>query len=159
MLGRDSATKATYMPNGHPLERGEWFRNPDYARTLRDIAKGGPQVLYGGALGQKIVAHSQKLGGFLTLADFKTNKPDWVRPISIVFKGYRIWEMPPNNQGVGVLEMLKILEPYDLKAMGSQTVRRPYLHLLDRGQEARPRRPRAVSSAIPTTSRFPPSHC
>ncbi len=128
LLGRDSATKATYMPNGHPLERGEWFRNPDYARTLRDIARGGPAVLYGGSLGQRIVAHSQKLGGFLTLADFKANTPDWVTPISIVFKGYRIWEMPPNNQGVGVLEMLRILEPYDLKAMGHNSP--TYLHHL-----------------------------
>jgi gamma-glutamyltranspeptidase / glutathione hydrolase len=128
LLGRDSATKATYMPNGHPLERGEWFRNPDYARTLREIAKGGPSVLYGGSLGQRIVAHSQKLGGFLTLADFKANKPDWVTPISIVFKGYRIWEMPPNNQGIATLEMLRILDPYDLKTMGLNSA--TYLHHL-----------------------------
>ena len=128
LLGRDSAMKATYMPNGHPLERGEWFRNPDYARTLREISRGGIGVMYGGALGQRIVKRSQELGGFLTIEDFKANKPDWVTPISTMFKGYRIWEMPPNNQGVGVLEMLRILEPYDLKAMGHNSP--VYLHHL-----------------------------
>ncbi len=128
LLGRDAATKATYMPNGHPLERGEWFRNPDYAATLREIAKGGIGVMYGGPLGQRIVKRSQELGGFLTIEDFKANKPDWVTPISTMFKGYRVWEMPPNNQGIGVLEMLRILEPYDLKSMGLNSP--AYLHHL-----------------------------
>jgi gamma-glutamyltranspeptidase / glutathione hydrolase len=128
LLGRDSAMKATYMPNGHPLERGEWFRNPDYAATLREIAKGGIGVMYGGPLGQRIVKRSQELGGFLTIEDFKANKPDWVTPISTMFKGYRIWEMPPNNQGIGVLEMLRILDPYDLKSMGPNSA--TYLHHL-----------------------------
>jgi gamma-glutamyltranspeptidase/glutathione hydrolase len=128
LLRRDTATRRMYMPDGHPLERGEWFRNPDYARTLREIAKGGIGVMYGGPLGQRIVKRSQELGGFLTIEDFKANKPTWVTPISATFKGYRIWEMPPNNQGVGVLEMLKILEPYDLKSMGHNSA--TYLHYL-----------------------------
>jgi gamma-glutamyltranspeptidase / glutathione hydrolase len=128
VLLRDSAAKATYMPNGHVPVAGEWFRNPDYARTLREIAVGGPAVFYGGALGQRIVAHVQKLGGFITLEDLKANKPTWVTPISVVFKGYRVWELPPNNQGIATLEMLKILEPYDLKAMGHNSA--AYLHHL-----------------------------
>jgi len=69
-----------------------------------------------------------KLGGFITLADLKANQPTWVTPISVVFKGYRVWELPPNNQGVATLEMLKILEPYDLKAMGHNST--AYLHHL-----------------------------
>jgi gamma-glutamyltranspeptidase/glutathione hydrolase len=128
VLERDSAAKATYMPNGHTPVAGEWFRNPDYARTLREVARGGPAELYGGPLGQRIVQHLQKLGGFVTLADLKANKPTWVTPISVVFKGYRVWELPPNNQGVATLEMLKILEPYDLKAMGHNST--AYLHHL-----------------------------
>ena len=128
LLSRDPATRATYLPNGHPLEPGEWFRNPDYARTLREIAKGGVGVMYGGPLGQRIVQRSQELGGFLTIGDFTANKPDWVTPISATFKGYRIWEMPPNNQGVGALEMLRILEPYDLESMGHNSP--VYLHHL-----------------------------
>ena len=128
LLRRDTATRQTYMPNGHPLERGEWFRNPDYAATLREIARGGIGVMYGGALGQRIVKRSQELGGFLTLDDFRANRPTWVTPISTTFRSYRVWEMPPNNQGVGVLEMLRILEPYDLRSLGANSA--PYLHLL-----------------------------
>ena len=128
VLSRDSAARATFMPNGHAPAAGEWFRNPDYARTLREIATGGPQVLYGGSLGQRIVQRSRELGGFLTLDDLRANKPTWVTPISVVFKGYRIWELPPNNQGVAALEILKILEPYDLKSMGHNSA--TYLHHL-----------------------------
>lgn len=124
----DSAAKATFMPSGHAPAPGEWFRNPDYARTLREVASGGIEVMYGGTLGKRIVTRVQELGGFLTLADLKANKPTWVTPISVVFKGYRIWELPPNNQGIATLEMLKILEPYDLKAMGHNSA--PYLHHL-----------------------------
>jgi gamma-glutamyltranspeptidase/glutathione hydrolase len=128
ILGRDSAAKATFMPSGHAPAPGEWFRNPDYARTLREVASGGIKVMYGGALGERIVKRVGELGGFLTLDDLKANKPTWVTPISVVFKGYRIWELPPNNQGIATLEMLKILEPYDLKAMGHNSA--PYLHHL-----------------------------
>jgi gamma-glutamyltranspeptidase/glutathione hydrolase len=124
----DSSAKATFMPSGHAPVPGEWFRNADYARTLREVASGGAKELYGGALGQRIVKRVHDLGGFLTLEDLKANKPTWVTPISVVFKGYRIWELPPNNQGVATLEMLKILEPYDLKAMGFNSA--PYLHHL-----------------------------
>jgi len=98
------------------------------ANSLRQIAKEGPAALYGGALGQKIIAHVQKLGGFLTLDDLKKNQPTWVTPISTMFKGYRVWELPPNNQGVAVLEMLRILDSYDLKGMGQNSA--PYLHHL-----------------------------
>jgi gamma-glutamyltranspeptidase/glutathione hydrolase len=128
VLARDSSARATFMPAGHAPAPGEWFRNPDYARTLREIAAGGTAVLYGGTLGQRIVQRSQELGGFLTIDDLRANQPTWVTPISMVFKGYRIWELPPNNQGVAALEMLKILEPYDLKAMGHNSA--AYLHYL-----------------------------
>ena len=128
VLSHDSAARATFMPNGHAPAPGEWFTNPDYARTLREIAAGGPQIFYGGSLGQRIVQRSKELGGFLTLDDLKANKPTWVTPISVVFKRYRIWELPPNNQGVATLEMLKILEAYDLKSMGHNSA--TYLHHL-----------------------------
>ncbi|MEP7066819.1 MAG: gamma-glutamyltransferase [Gemmatimonadota bacterium] len=127
-LALDPSAKSTFMPGGHAPAPGEWFRNPDYARTLREIASGGTKVLYGGALGQRIVKRVQELGGFLTLDDLEANRPTWVTPISVVFKGYRVWELPPNNQGIATLEMLKILEPYDLKSMGHNSA--PYLHHL-----------------------------
>ena len=115
-------------PAGSAPKAGEWFRNPDYARTLQEIADRGIGTFYGGALGQRIVARLAALGGFITLDDLKQNAPSWVTPISVPFRGYRVWELPPNNQGVAALEMLRILEPYDLKAMGHNSA--PYLHHL-----------------------------
>jgi gamma-glutamyltranspeptidase/glutathione hydrolase len=128
LLAADEGGRTTFLIDGHTPVAGEWFRDPDLAKTYREIAKEGPGELYGGPLGQRIVAQVQKLGGFLTLDDLKKNQPTWVTPISVLFKGYRIWELPPNNQGVAALEMLKILEPYDLKAMGQNSA--PYLHHL-----------------------------
>ena len=132
VLQRDAGARATFLVAEGEQRRapraGEWFRNADYARTLRAIAKGGPKVFYDGPLGERIVAHVRQLGGFLTMDDLRRNQPTWVTPISVEFKGYRIWELPPNNQGIATLEMLKILEPYDLAALGHNSA--PYLHLL-----------------------------
>ncbi|NUP70171.1 MAG: gamma-glutamyltransferase [Gemmatimonadaceae bacterium] len=127
-LQRDSAAAATFLPGGHAPKAGEWFRNPDYARTLQDVAAHGIGTFYGGALGQRIATHLQALGGFITLDDLRGNAPTWVTPISVPFRGYRVWELPPNNQGIAALEMLRILEPYDLKAMGHNSA--AYLHHL-----------------------------
>ncbi|HET9725996.1 MAG TPA: gamma-glutamyltransferase [Gemmatimonadales bacterium] len=127
-LEHDSAAAATFLPGGRAPRTGEWFRNPDYARTLQEIAAHGIGTFYGGPLGARIVARLAALGGFLTLDDLKRNAPTWVTPISVLFHGYRVWELPPNNQGIAALEMLRILEPYDLKAMGHNSA--PYLHHL-----------------------------
>ena len=127
-LQQDSTATATFLPGGHAPKAGEWFRNADYARTLREIADRGIGTFYGGALGQRIVARLAALGGFLTIDDLRKNAPSWVTPISVPWRDYRVWELPPNNQGVAALEMLRILEHYDLKAMGRNSA--PYLHHL-----------------------------
>jgi gamma-glutamyltranspeptidase/glutathione hydrolase len=127
-LQRDSAAAATFLPGGRAPKAGDWFQNPDLARTLQEIAKNGIGTFYGGALGQRIVARLAALGGFVTLDDLKRNTPTWVTPISVPFRGYRVWELPPNNQGIATLEMLRILEPYDLKALGHNSP--AYLHHL-----------------------------
>jgi gamma-glutamyltranspeptidase/glutathione hydrolase len=127
-LRRDSAAAATYLPGGRAPRAGEWFSNPDLARTMQAIADSGIAHFYGGALGQRLVSHVERLGGFLTLDDLRANTPTWVTPISVTFRGYRVWELPPNNQGIAALEMLRILEPYDLAAMGHNSAR--YLHHL-----------------------------
>jgi gamma-glutamyltranspeptidase/glutathione hydrolase len=127
-LQSDPGATATFMPGGHTPKAGDWFRNPDMANSLRIIGKEGPAAIYGGELGQKIVARVKELGGFITLEDLRKNQPTWVTPISTTFKGYRVWELPPNNQGIAVLEMLRILDSYDLKAMGANSA--PYLHHL-----------------------------
>ncbi|MDZ7631963.1 MAG: gamma-glutamyltransferase [Gemmatimonadaceae bacterium] len=127
-LQKDSSAAATFLPGGRAPRAGEWFRNPDYARTLQTIATSGISAFYGGVIGQRIVSRLTALDGFLTLDDMRRNAPTWVTPISVPFKGYRVWELPPNNQGIAALEMLRILEPYDLKAMGHNSA--PYLHHL-----------------------------
>jgi gamma-glutamyltranspeptidase/glutathione hydrolase len=128
-LGRDAGARATFLIDGNRAPReGEWFRNPDLARSLRAIADHGPEELYGGGLGQRIVDRVKELGGFLTIDDLRRQRADWVDPISVPFRGYRVWELPPNNQGVAVLEMLRILEPEDLVSLGHNSA--PYLHRL-----------------------------
>jgi gamma-glutamyltranspeptidase/glutathione hydrolase len=128
-LSRDTGMKQTFLIDGTRVPRaGDWFRNPDFAKTLREIARGGPDVMYKGPLGEKIAAFLQARGGFLTMDDFRKNQSTWVTPISVVFQGYRVWELPPNNLGLGVLEMLRLLEPFDLKGMGHNSA--AYLHHL-----------------------------
>jgi gamma-glutamyltranspeptidase/glutathione hydrolase len=128
-LKKDDGARATFLIDGARAPKpGEWFRNPDLARSFRAIAQHGPAELYGGALGQRIVARVQALGGFLTLDDLRQQKAEWVEPISVPFRGYRVWELPPNNQGIAVLEMLRILESDDLAALGHNTA--PYFHRL-----------------------------
>jgi gamma-glutamyltranspeptidase/glutathione hydrolase len=127
-LQRDPAAAATFLPGGHAPKAGEWFRNSNYARTLQVIADSGIGAFYGGSIGQRIVTRLTALNGFVTLDDLRKNAPNWVTPISVPFRGYRVWELPPNNQGIAALEMLRILETYDLEAMGHNSP--AYLHHL-----------------------------
>jgi gamma-glutamyltranspeptidase/glutathione hydrolase len=128
-LKQDEGARATYLIEGERAPKaGEWFRNPDFAATLKSIAQQGPGVLYGGELGARIVERVRELGGFLTLEDLKDHEPVWVEPISVDFKGHRVWELPPNGQGIAALEMLRILEPMGLEKMEHNSAE--YLHLL-----------------------------
>ena len=129
MLRRDDGARETFLSDRERAPRvGEWFSNPDFARTLRLIAEGGPDVLYRGELGQKVVDQVAELGGFLTIDDLRAHRVDWVKPISVPYRGYRLFELPPNGQGIAALEMLRLLEPFDLKGMGHNSV--AYLHHL-----------------------------
>lgn len=128
-LSRDVGARATYLLDGQRAPRaGEWFRNPDLAATFRLIAEGGSGVFYGGELGRKVAEGVQALGGFLTVDDLATHLPALVEPLSVDFRGYRVWELPPSGQGIAALEMLRILEPYDLESMGHNSA--AYLHHL-----------------------------
>ena len=128
-LSRDEGARATYLIDGTRAPRaGEWFRNPDLAKTFRQIAVSGPQALYGGELGAKIVERLKAVGGLLTLPDLAHHTSEWVTPISARYKGKTVYELGAANQGVAVLEMLRMLEPVDLKAMGHNTP--AYLHHL-----------------------------
>ncbi|MSR56609.1 MAG: gamma-glutamyltransferase [Planctomycetaceae bacterium] len=118
----------TYLPNGRAPEVGEIFRNPDLARSYRLIAGQGRDAFYRGEIARRIVAFSEQNGGFLSLKDFSEHRSNWIDPISTSYRGYDVWELPPNGQGVAALEMLNILEAYDLKKMGAESP--DYLHLL-----------------------------
>jgi gamma-glutamyltranspeptidase/glutathione hydrolase len=126
--GDEGGSKTFLMDQGRSPAEGEWFRNPDFAGTLRAIARDGPEVFYGGALGARVADGVRRLGGFLTVEDLKSHRVEWVAPISARFKGYRLWELPPNGQGIAALEMARILEPFDLGAMGHNSA--GYLHHL-----------------------------
>jgi gamma-glutamyltranspeptidase/glutathione hydrolase len=129
LLRRDPAATATFLVDGtRAPQAGEWFRNPDLAKTLGEIAKNGPGYLYGGDLGRRIADHVRSKEGFLTPEDFAAHKAEWVQPVSVPYQGYRLWELPPNSQGIAALEMLRLLETYDLKAMGANSP--AYLHHL-----------------------------
>jgi gamma-glutamyltranspeptidase/glutathione hydrolase len=135
LLRRDEAARATFLidpeadgSGGRAPAAGEWFRNPDLAATLRAVAESGASHLYGGPLGDRVAAHVQAQEGFLTPEDFAAHEVEWVEPVSVPYKGYRLWELPPNSQGIAALEMLRLLEPYDLEAMGHNSVE--YLHHL-----------------------------
>jgi gamma-glutamyltranspeptidase/glutathione hydrolase len=117
-LAGDPVTAATFLPNGHPLQPGEIFSNPHLAATLEAVGKGGRDAFYKGAIARAIVADMRKRDGLLDERDFAEHKADWVEPISTTYRGYEVYEMPPNTQGFVVLEMLNILEGFDVKAMG-----------------------------------------
>ena len=128
-LSQDPGARAAYLIDGRRAPGpGEWFQNPDQARTFRRIAEGGIGVFYGGDLGREFVTGLQKLGGYLTLEDLGAMIPRWVEPLSVNYKGYTLHELPPAGQGVAALQMLKMLETIDLKSMGHNSAR--YLHTL-----------------------------
>ncbi len=110
--------KETFMPGGRAPAAGEVFRNPNLAATLTTIAVGGRDAFYRGEIPRVIAAHLKSQGGFLGEDDFAAHHSDWVEPISTRYRGYDVWEIPPNGQGLSVLQMLNLLEGYDLKAAG-----------------------------------------
>jgi gamma-glutamyltranspeptidase/glutathione hydrolase len=108
----------TYMPNGKALKKGDIFKNPYLANTYKLIAKNGRDGFYKGEVAQTIAKFMQEQGGFLSEKDLADHQSEWVEPISTNYRGYDVWELPPNGQGTAVLQMLNILEMYDIKKMG-----------------------------------------
>jgi gamma-glutamyltranspeptidase/glutathione hydrolase len=109
-LMKDDESRRVYLPHDKPLAVGEIFRNPDLANALRSIANGGAQAYYNGPIAQAILKTSHALGGTMTSTDLQQFKPEWVEPISITYRGWKVYELPPNGQGMAALEMLNIME-------------------------------------------------
>jgi gamma-glutamyltranspeptidase/glutathione hydrolase len=106
------------MPGGKATAEGEIFRNPALGKTLRLLADQGRDAYYKGPIAEAIVRFSQKNGGFYSMEDFARHHSTWETPISTDYRGYTVWEMPPTSQGLAALQMLNILEGFDLKSMG-----------------------------------------
>lgn len=116
-LAKYPGFKETYMPNGKAPAKGEIFKNPYLANTLEKIAKGGRDVFYKGEIALTIAKYMKEQGGFLTYEDLANHKSEWVEPISTNYRGYDVWELPPNGQGTAALQILNILENYDIASM------------------------------------------
>ncbi len=127
-LSKDYWARQTYLVDGKPPKLGAVFKNPRLAASLRQIAQGGRDAFYEGPIAEEIVRYAQKTGGFLTREDFAAQRSEWVEPISTNYRGYDVYQCPPNGQGIGVLIMLNILEGYDLSKMKFNSPE--YLHLL-----------------------------
>jgi gamma-glutamyltranspeptidase / glutathione hydrolase len=119
--------RETFMPGGRAPMKGEIVRNPALAKTLETIAKGGRDAFYKGDIARTIDAFMAKNGGFLRYEDLAAHTSEWVDPVSTTYRGYEVWELPPNTQGIAALEMLNLLEGYDLGKMGFGSA--DHLHL------------------------------
>ena len=127
-LARDPAAAGTFLVDGKSPRTGDVFKNPKLAASLEQIAKGGRDAFYRGAIAKAIADDMQRRKGLLRAADLAAHKSDWTEPIATNYRGYDVLEFGPNTQGVVALEMLNILEGFDLKALGHNSA--AYLHLL-----------------------------
>lgn len=120
--------KEVFMPNGKTPAAGEIFKNPLLAATLETVAREGRDAFYKGDIARKVASYMEQTGGFLAYQDFAEHQGNWVDPVSTDYRGYTVWELPPNSQGIAALQMLNILENYDIKSMGFGSPE--YLHVL-----------------------------
>lgn len=114
---------ATYLPDGRPPRAGSIFRNPDLARTLRQVAAGGRRAFYSGEIAARILEISKELNGTMAAEDLAAFEPEWVTPISTTYRGWSVFELPPNGQGIAALMMLNLMERFALKDYGHNSAR------------------------------------
>jgi gamma-glutamyltranspeptidase / glutathione hydrolase len=119
--------KEVYMPGGKSPSKGEIFKNPLLANTLEKIVKGGRNEFYRGSIARDIDLFMKKQGGFLSYEDLARHHSEWVEPVSTTYRSYQVWELPPNGQGIAALQMLNILEGFDISSMGFGSAE--YIHV------------------------------
>ncbi len=117
-FGDKPGFKEVFLPDGRPPREGEVFRNPALARAYELLAEQGRDAFYRGAIAKSIVEFSSRHGGFFSAEDLAAHRSEWVDPVSTSYRGVELWELPPNGQGIAALQMLNILEHFDLRAMG-----------------------------------------
>lgn len=118
ILSKFDGFKETYMPNGSTPKKGEIFVNQNLAATYEKIATGGRDAFYKGDIARTIAAYMKEQGGFLSYEDLAEHTSTWVEPVSSNYRGYDVWELPPNGQGIAALQILNILEQHDIEGMG-----------------------------------------
>ncbi len=118
-----------FLPGGTYPRTGQMFRNPDLANSLRLIAQDGANAFYRGPIADAIVKLSQEQDGFLTRADLADYQPEWVEPVSTTYHGWRVWETPPNTQGIAALAMLNVMELYPLKQWGHDSAKTLHIEM------------------------------
>src|SRR6202171_6105929 len=123
MLRNNEAAAKTFLISDPPPKMGEVFRNPDLAWSLRQIAQGGRDAFYRGEITQRLLALSARHGGSFTAKDFSDFSSEWVEPISTTYRGWTVYELPPNLQGIGALEMLNLMEQFDVAQFGLNSTR------------------------------------
>jgi gamma-glutamyltranspeptidase/glutathione hydrolase len=116
-----------YHPDGHVPQYGEIFRNPLLARSYELLAQGGAEAFYRGEIAERIVAKSRELGGYMSLRDLADHQANWVEPVSSSYRGWDVWEIPPNGQGIAALQMLNILENFEIGGLEANSAE--HLHL------------------------------
>ncbi len=127
LLAKSGEASQKYLINGKAPKEGTLFKQPDLAATLKKLAKGGRDAFYRGELAERIEQYMLDNGGLLRKEDLLNHHSDWVEPISINYRGYDVLEIPPNGQGIVVLEMLNILEQFDIAALGHNSAE--FIHL------------------------------
>ncbi len=128
MYGNNPNVQTVFMPGGSAPKRGDVFKNPQLANTLEKIGKGGKDVFYKGDIAKTIDRFMKKNGGYLSYKDLADHTSNWVDPVSTTYRGYRVWELPPNGQGITVLQMLNILENFDFSKIPFGSAE--HIHLL-----------------------------
>jgi gamma-glutamyltranspeptidase / glutathione hydrolase len=123
------AFASVYLPGGTYPRTGQMFRNPALAKSLRLIAKDGADAFYRGPIADAIVKLSDEQNGFLTKADLADYRPEWVEPVSTTYHGWRVWETPPNTQGIAALSMLNVMELYPLREWGHDSARTLHIEM------------------------------
>ncbi|GAB3717244.1 gamma-glutamyltransferase [Spirosoma flavus] len=128
IVGEFGNFQKTFLIDGKAPVEGQLFRNPDLAATYQKIATGGRNAFYTGAIADTIDRYARRAGLFLRKVDLVAHRSTWIEPVSVNYRGYDVFELPPNGQGISVLQMLTILEGFDLKKLGHNSA--DYLHLL-----------------------------
>lgn len=119
----------TFAPDGKAPRYGEIFKNPNLASTFEIVAKGGADAYYKGEIAQRIVKFSEAVGGRFSLRDFADHTANWVEPVTTDYRGFDVWEIPPNGQGIAALQMLNLLEPFDIASLQSDSAEQLHLFI------------------------------